>query len=195
MPNDDKQTDGGPADPGDRAGGQAASNDEQIDQQRRRLFWAMPSGIYLLGSMSDGVRNLMTTNWASQVASEPKLLGVSVEIHALTHRLIDEAGLFTLSLVSRDDRAVVRKFVKPAEDDRESFTLNGIAYLDAKTTKLPVLANALGYFECRITDASRFASHTFFVGEVIDVTLDRALSAGEAVEVLSMGDTRMNYGG
>lgn len=170
-------------------------NEGQFDLDRRRLFWAMPSGIYLLGSMAKEVRNLMTINWVTQVASAPKLIGVSIENGAVTHRLVEASGLFTLSIVSRDDRIVVRKFVKPAIDDRAAFTLNGIDYSDARTTGLPVLKGALGYFECRVHTSTRFESHTWFVGEVVDVVLGGALAAGDEVAVLSMGDTRMNYGG
>ena len=155
----------------------------------------MPSGIYLLGSQSGDTRNVMTLNWATQVSTAPKLMGVSVENSALTHRLITERGLFTLSVVSRDDRTVVRKFVKPCVDHRSAMTLNGIAYLDARTTGLPVLADALGYFECELTTQVYFESHTLFIGEVIDVFVGPAIAGAETVEVLSMQDTRMNYGG
>ncbi len=165
------------------------------DQARRRLFWAMPSGLYLLGSMAGDIRNLMTINWVSQVSSSPKLLGVSIENEALTHRLVDEAALFTLSLVARKDRAIIRKFVKPATDDRAAMTLNGIDYRDGPMTGVPILKDAIGHFECRVTDSLPFSSHTLFVGEVIDVALGDELIVGNEVEVLSMHDTRMNYGG
>ncbi len=155
----------------------------------------MPSGLYLLGSQSGETRNLMTLNWATQVSTTPKLIGVSVENSALTHRLIAADGRFTLSLVAREDRTVARKFVKPCIDLRAAMTLNGVAYADARTTGLPVLADALGYFECGPVTQVRFESHTLFIGEVIDVFVGPAIADGETVEVLSMQDTRMNYGG
>ena len=170
-------------------------DDEQFDQQRRRLFWSMPSGIYLLGSRSGEMRNMMTLNWTTQVSAEPKLIGASVENTALTHQLIEQSERFTLSVISRDDRTVVRKFVKPCIDDRAAMTLNGIAYVDAPSTRLPVLAGALGYFECELRAQMRFVSHTFFVGEVVDVFVGPALAEGATTEVLEMRDTRMNYGG
>src|ERR1700682_6387982 len=85
------------------------------DKLRRRVFWKMPSGLYAVGSRSaDGTRrNLMTLNWATQVGSEPKLLGIAVEKAAVTHELIADGRVFALNLVDRDDRAIVRKFTKP----------------------------------------------------------------------------------
>lgn len=155
----------------------------------------MPSGLYLLGSRSGARRNFMTLNWATQVAAEPKLLAVSVERDAVTADLVGASGVFSLSLLDRADRAVVRKFVKPATDDPTARTLNGVAYRDGPATGAPVLRDAVGSFECEVRTTLEFASHTLFVGEVVAVTLGDALSAGDAAEVLSMSDTRMNYGG
>lgn len=166
-----------------------------FDAARRRLFWSMPSGLYLLGSLDANVRNLMTLNWTTQVSSEPKLIGVSIEREALTHGLVEHSGRFTLSILHRDDRAVVRKFVKPAVDDRDALTLNGVAYRDASGSGLPVLASALGYFDCMVIGSTLFGSHSWFVGEVTDVNVSERLLSDENPEVLSMSDTRMNYGG
>ena len=55
----------------------------------------MPSGLYVLGTQGSGRRNLMTCNWATQVAVDPKLVAVSVEAAALSHALLaGRPGLF-----------------------------------------------------------------------------------------------------
>ncbi|MHB1929174.1 MAG: flavin reductase family protein, partial [Acidimicrobiales bacterium] len=103
------------------------------DRVRRRVLWALPTGLYLLGSRSaDGSRrNLMTLSWALQVATAPKLVAVGVETGAFTHGLVAEGGVFALSILRREDRAVVRRFAKPAEDDPEEGTLGGQAVFAA----------------------------------------------------------------
>src|SRR5690348_15075100 len=91
------------------------ADQDEYDKLRRRVLWKMPSGLYVLGSRAGDERNLMTLNWATQVAFEPKLVAISVEQAAVTHRLVHEGGAFALNLVDREDRAIVRKFVKPVE--------------------------------------------------------------------------------
>ncbi|HET9732883.1 MAG TPA: flavin reductase family protein [Acidimicrobiales bacterium] len=169
----------------DEAGGAT-----DYDRLRRRVMWAMPSGLYLLGSRCGEERNLMTLNWATQVSSEPKCVGVGVETGAVTHRLVDEGGAFALSIVAREDRAVVRRFVKPAVWDPEAGELNGHP-VRAFATGAPVLAAAVAYLDCRVVQRVRLGSHTFFVGEVADAGFLR----DEDVPVLRMEDTRMSYGG
>jgi flavin reductase (DIM6/NTAB) family NADH-FMN oxidoreductase RutF len=170
----------------------AASDDgdgDGFDRRRRRTLWALPTGLYLLGSRSGDERNLMTINWVSQVCIDPKLVAVSVEREALTHRLVADGGTFTVSLLSREDRAVVRKFVRPATAGDDG-TLNGFA-VTTGPTGTPVLAQAAAWLDCEVRDHLELGSHTLFVGEVVGC----APPGDPDAPLLRMEDTRMNYGG
>ena len=163
---------------------------EEYDKLRRRVLWKMPSGLYVLGSRAGERRNGMTVNWVSQVSFEPKLVAVSVEEHAFTHELLVEGGVFSVNLLSVEDRAVVRKFTKPVEVDLDARTLNGFGFRDG-TTGAPVLDLAVAWVDCEIRQQVELGGHSLFVGEVVDA----GFQADEETPVLSMGDTRMNYGG
>jgi len=152
----------------------------------------MPSGLYVVGSTDKGERrNGMTLNWATQVSFDPKWLGIGVERGALTHELIAASGVFSLCLIDREDRAIVRKFTKPVEVDLAARTLNGFAYLDGPVTGAPVLAQAVAYLECEVRRPVEVGNHTLFLGEIVNT----AFLKDEDTEVLRMEDTRMNYGG
>src|SRR5262245_33528910 len=98
---------------------------DEYDRLRRRVFWTMPSGLYVLGSTDKAERrNGMTLNWTTQVSSDPKLLAVSIELTAFTHELVSEGRVFSLNIIDREDRAIVRKFTKPVEVDLAAHTLN-----------------------------------------------------------------------
>jgi flavin reductase (DIM6/NTAB) family NADH-FMN oxidoreductase RutF len=150
----------------------------------------MPSGLYLLGSRAGDESNLMTANWVTQVASQPKLVAASVEAEAVTHRLISEGGAFTVCILDRADRAVVRKFARPAERDPETGALNGFEVFAARTGA-PLFAGAAAWLDCEVRHRLELGSHTLFVGEVVDC----GPPPGADAEVLRMEDTRMNYGG
>ena len=164
---------------------------DEYDRLRRRVLWTMPSGLYVVGSRSGERRNAMTLNWSTQVADDPKLLGISVEIEALTHELIAEGGVFSLCTISRDDRAIVRKFTKPVDVDLGAGTLNGFPFHDGPATGVPVLDQAVAVVECRVSQTVALGSHTLFVGEIVAA----AFQQPEDTPVLRMEDTRMNYGG
>jgi len=176
---------------------------DEYDRLRRRVLWSLPVGLYVLGSRAANHRNLMTVSWVTQVAHVPKLVGVGVERQARTHELIVEGGVFSLSLLARRDRALVRHFVKPVEDvDIDDVsgtgTMNG-APVRSGSTGAPILGVAAAWIDCEIRHTLPLGSHTWFVGEVVDVGVAEPLGApaddASDSSVLRMEDTRMNYGG
>jgi flavin reductase (DIM6/NTAB) family NADH-FMN oxidoreductase RutF len=168
------------------------TDEDQVDYDklRRRVLWSLPSGLYVLGSRSGARRNGMTINWVSQMAFEPKLIGVSVEKTAFTHELVTEGAVFSINTIDREDKAVVRKFTKPVDVDLDAMTLNGFGFHDG-VSGAPILTDAVAYIDCQVRNAVDVGQHTFFIGEVVDA----AFQKDEGTPVLRMEDTRMNYGG
>ncbi len=161
---------------------------EEYDRLRRRVMWAMPSGLFVIGSRAGERRNGMTANWVTQVSSTPKLVAVSVEKEAFTHELVSDGRVFSVNVVDREDRAIVRKFTKPVDVD--GGTLNGFPFHDGPTGA-PILDQAVAWLDCRVHSTVDLGSHTLFVGEVADAGFQKP----EDTPALRMEDTRMNYGG
>ena len=164
---------------------------DEYDRLRRRILWTVPSGLYVVGSTDGGERrNGMTLNWLTQLSFDPKLIGIAVEHGALTRELLEANGVFSVCIIDREDRAIVRKFTKPVDVDLAGRTLNGVAYHEA-TTGAPILSQSVAYLDCVVRHAPVFGGHTLFVGEIVDA----AFLKPEDTPVLRMEDTRMNYGG
>jgi len=172
---------------------QNESADDEFDRHRRRVLWALPTGLYLVGSRHGDEVNLMAANLVVQVCLEPKLVGVALERDSVTARLVAASGAFTISLLQRGDRDVVRRFVKPVTDVRRAgdgaiVALAGHPVTEVAPQGLPVLSAAAGHLACSVTRTEQLGSHSFCIGEVSGV-------GGEPDEVLRMEDTRMHYGG
>ena len=162
----------------------------EYDKLRRRVLWKMPYGLYVVGARDGDRRNGMTLNWATQVSFEPKLVGIGVEKDAFTHELIEGGGVFSLNVLSREDRAIVRKFVKPVEVDLAARTLNEIPFHDGRTGA-PILDQAVAYVDCEVRQEVALGDTTLFIGEIVDAGFQKE----EDTPVLRMEDTRMSYGG
>ena len=170
-----------------------ATAPDEFDRHRRRVLWSLPTGLYLIGSRHEAEVNLMTANLVVQVCVEPKLVGVALERDSVTAGLVSAGGAFTVSLLRRSDRALVRRFAKPVtEVDRSTdgvvVAMAGQRVLEVGPQFLPVLAEAAGYLACTVTTVEQLGSHTLCIGEVAEV-------GGEPADVLRMEDTRMHYGG
>jgi flavin reductase (DIM6/NTAB) family NADH-FMN oxidoreductase RutF len=168
---------------------------EQFDRHRRRVLWSLTTGLYLVGSRAKDEVNLMTANLVVQVSMEPKLVAVALEHESVTARLVRAGGGFTLTVLDRADRDVVRRFVKPVVDverapDGTVTSLSGQSVEEVGDGRLPVLASRAAYLLCRLERIDELGSHDLCIGEVIGVGGEPAES-----DVLRMEDTRMHYGG
>lgn len=157
------------------------------DELLNKVTWRIPNALCLVGSSAAGVRNAMTTSWVTQMATEPVLVGISVDVTAVTHRLISDSGAFSVNLWPSDDTKPFVKFSKPAVDDGTA--LNGWP-VQAATTGAPVFDGALAWMDCRVAHRLDLGTHTLFVGEVVDAALN-----DEASRAAAISDTRMKYGG
>ena len=57
---------------------------DEFDRHRRRVLWALPTGLYLVGSRHGEEVNLMTANLVVQVCTEPTLVAAAVERDSVT---------------------------------------------------------------------------------------------------------------
>jgi flavin reductase (DIM6/NTAB) family NADH-FMN oxidoreductase RutF len=141
-----------------------------------------------------------------QVATSPKLVSAAVESDSLTRELIEAGGAFSVGLLARSERSLVRRFVKPVLDvvldgHGVAVSLQGEPVLEV-AGGLPVPAAAVAWLACSVRSVHEWdagdgtASHVLVVGEVVDAgETERLGASGDDDTVLSMGDTRMNYGG
>jgi flavin reductase (DIM6/NTAB) family NADH-FMN oxidoreductase RutF len=152
-----------------------------------KVTWKIPNALVLVGSRSGDDWNAMTTSWVTQVAQEPVLIGIGVDTVAVTHRLIESGGSFTVNLWNAENTRPFVKFSKPAAKD--GMALNGYPITEG-ITGAPVFDDAVAWMECEVRQAVDCGSHTFFIGELVaaGVNDDEATPA-------SMSDTRMKYGG
>jgi flavin reductase (DIM6/NTAB) family NADH-FMN oxidoreductase RutF len=152
-----------------------------------KVTWKIPNALALIGSASGEEWNAMTASWVTQLSMEPVLIGVGVDTKAVTHRLISEGGSFTVNLWSSEDTRVFVKFSKPA--DRDGDTLNGRPVHTGKTGA-PIFDEAVAWMDCEIRHAIDLGTHTFFVGEIVDVGVN-----DDEQRAAAIADTRMKYGG
>lgn len=157
------------------------------DALLNKVTWKIPNVLALVGSRAGDEWNGMTTSWIMQVSMEPVLIGVAVDNSAVTHRLIEAGGAFSVNLWSSEDTRPLLKFSKPAV--KEGMTLNERPIREG-ITGVPVFEEAIAWMECRVRSSHALGTHTLFVGEIVDAGI-----RDEDARAAAIGDTRMKYGG
>ena len=169
---------------------------DEDDRRTRRVLWSLPTGLMVVAAGDaqrdpGGVR-AMTVNLVMQVATEPRVVAISMETESHTLEATRNSGIITLSLLGVDERALIRKFVKP--------TLGGVELINGGTSiaGVPVSTDTDGYcwldraaamIGAQVTEITDLGSHALVLAEVRS-TLEFADQP-----LLTMRDTKMNYGG
>ena len=162
---------------------------DAYDRLRRRVLWRMPAGIYLLGSAAHGRRNLMTHNLAMQVATEPKLLAVSVRADCVDSRAGPRGPCVQPLFPEQAGQGARERIYKACDRRPRAGMLGGVA-VRVGSTGAPLLAQAAAWLECEVRDELALGRPHAFCWRS-----SRLRAPDEGAELLRMEDTRLNYGG
>jgi len=155
----------------------------------------IPYGLYVLTSEAgDGTVAASTVNWVTQASFEPPLIVVGVKADSGAHAVIKESGSFALNVLGKAQQSLAFAFFKPAE--REGNTIGGEAFSNGKTGA-PILAAAVAFLDCSLTDTVERGDHSIFVGEVVDAAVNEAVSGRPDDVTLALRDLGVKtfYGG
>lgn len=127
-------------------------------------------GLYAVTVCHGAEVNAFTANWLTQVSFEPPMLAVSVENDSHSIALIDASGVFAVNVYAEGQRELAGRLGKSLARAPEK--LAGVAYRTGPTG-CPILLDALGALECRVTGRLPAGDSTVFVAEVVGAELPR----------------------
>jgi flavin reductase (DIM6/NTAB) family NADH-FMN oxidoreductase RutF len=155
----------------------------------------IPYGIYVL-TTDDGKGNIAaaTVNWVTQTAFAPPLVVVGVKTDSGAYQVVKTSQKFALNMLGKDQKGLAFTFFKPAQVSDGK--LSGQAYRKG-TTGAPLLVDAPGAVECKVTSIVEQGDHHIVVGEVIEAHLNKQLAGRPDANILEMKELGDNvfYGG
>ena len=162
---------------------------------KKAVLRMIPYGIYILTAQDDkGGIAAATVNWVTQTAFTRALIVIGVKADSGTLQTVKASGHFALNMLGKDQKALAFTFFRPA--DLSDGKISGQAYRIGETGA-PVLIEALGAIECRVTTIVEQGDHHTVVGEVVQAILERPLQGRPDAAILEMKDLGDNvfYGG
>src|SRR5207244_10540351 len=105
-------------------------------------------GLYVVTVAHGGEEHGMTANWVTQAAFEPPMVAVAVENTSRTIGMIRDAHHFAVNLLQQSQRELAGKLGRSSAQAPQ--TLKGVKTKPAPVSGAPILAEALGWIECRV---------------------------------------------
>jgi flavin reductase (DIM6/NTAB) family NADH-FMN oxidoreductase RutF len=159
------------------------------EQAKKTMLRKIPHGLYICGvrDQAGEEMNGFTASWVMQGSFKPPLVINCVNRESVSHAMIVESGVFALSVLEAGQKELAAQFFKPRRRVGNKF--EEVECYEGAATGCPIVADSLGYVECKVTGSVEQGDHTVFVGEVIGAGVHRE------GEPLTLESTGWNYGG
>jgi flavin reductase (DIM6/NTAB) family NADH-FMN oxidoreductase RutF len=155
---------------------------------KKTILRHFPYGLYVVTVAHGGEEHGMTANWVTQAAFEPPMVAVAVENTSRTIGMIRDAHYFAISLLSSDQRELAGKLGRSSEQAPQK--LKGVRTKPTPVSKTPVLAEAVGWVECRTVASLPSGDHTLVLGEVVEAGVENP-----AAQPLTLVEAGLTYAG
>jgi flavin reductase (DIM6/NTAB) family NADH-FMN oxidoreductase RutF len=172
-------------------------NDEEgrvNSDAKKAVLRMIPYGIYVLTADAKGSLAAATVNWVTQSAFTPPLVVVGIKADSGAYATVKAAQAFALNMLGKEQKAMAFTFFRPT--DVSDGKLSGQPFRSG-ATGAPLLIDAVGAIECRVTAIVEQGDHHIVVGEVVEAHLNKPLSGRPDAAILEMKDLGDNvfYGG
>ncbi len=118
--------------------------------------------------------NIITVAWAGTVCSDPAMLSISVRPERYSYDIIKETGEFVVNLVTKDLVFATDYCGVKSGRDVDKFREMKLTPLASQKLSTPGIAESPVNIECKVVQELALGSHTMFVAEVVNVTVEDA---------------------
>lgn len=157
------------------------------EQAKKTMLRKIPHGLYICGVKDGEEVNGFTVSWLMQSSFEPPLVVNCIKKESGSHEMLKKTGVFSLSFLESGQKDMAAKFFKPQRRVGNKF--EDVEFYEGAQTGCPIIADSLGYIECKVVAVVEQGDHTVFVAQVVGAGVHRE------GEPLLLESTGWNYGG
>jgi flavin reductase (DIM6/NTAB) family NADH-FMN oxidoreductase RutF len=135
-----------------------------LGEKLRRVMRHWVTGVAVVTSVMGERRHGMTVNSFVSISLDPPLVTVTMNRDTRTLALVQESGVFAVTILSRTQEELAQRFSGRIQDGEER-----MAGLETFTlfTGAPLLRGGAAYLDCRVVCQYEMRHATLFVGEVL----------------------------
>ena len=131
----------------------------------KKVLRNLSYGVYVVSTWDTGRATGCIANSIMQITSSPATIAVSINHDNYTNACIKNTGKFAISILSEtSDPAIIGTFGFQSGKDVDKFA--SVNY--ALKGYMPVVTDSTGYIVCDVIDTMETATHTVFLGEMVD---------------------------
>ncbi|MCC6613634.1 MAG: flavin reductase family protein [Anaerolineae bacterium] len=134
------------------------------DMRDTLRLWA--SGVSVVTSAAGDERNGLTVSAFNSLSLEPPLILVCLHKDSNTIPMIEESGVFAVSILNSDQAYLSDRFAGRVDLDEDEDRFTGVETFTALTGS-PLIKDAVGWLDCRVHTRHDGSTHWIYIGEVV----------------------------
>jgi len=135
-----------------------------------------PTPVFVVGTYDkEGKPNVMTAAWGGICCSQPPCVAVSLRKATYTYGNIIARKAFTISIPSEVHVKQADYFGMVSGRDEDKFAESGLTPVKSDLVDAPYVKEFPLILECRLVHTFELGLHTQFVGEVVDVKVEKSV--------------------
>jgi flavin reductase (DIM6/NTAB) family NADH-FMN oxidoreductase RutF len=137
------------------------SVDEKTFREAMR-FWT--TGVSIVTTWLGGLQRGLTVSSFTSVSVVPPVVLVSINRFSRSHELIQQAGIFAVTILEESQQALSLRFAGLVPEEEDRFT--GVT-THTLATGCPIFEGGIACFDCRVIQSVDVGDNTIFFGEVL----------------------------
>lgn len=134
----------------------------------KNAFRSLSYGVYIISTLDGERATGCVANSVMQITSSPATIAVSMNHDNYTNSCIKKSGKFAISILSEESNPeLIGRFGFQSGKDVDKF--DGIEAVEIEG--LSVVPDSCGCIVCKVIDQMETATHTVFLGEVLDADI------------------------
>lgn len=129
--------------------------------EQRQIMGRFATGVALATSTFEDKPFGMTVNSVTSLSLDPPLVLISVNRENKMHKVLSDARVFALNLLTARQEKIARRFAANGPKDFSDLLT------DVAETGAPVLKDSLAYIDCRVIQVVPGGDHDIFIGKCV----------------------------
>ena len=130
-------------------------------KDQRRIMGKFATGVTVVSTVVGDTSWGMTANAVTSLSLDPPLVLVAIAKNTQSHKLFSQSGFFAMSILAAHQEDISNRFAAPGPKDFSDLKVT------TAETGAPILAEALGYVDCRLVEILSGGDHDIFLGEIV----------------------------
>jgi len=130
-------------------------------QQQKKIMGAFATGVTVASTALGDETWGMTANGITSLSLDPPLVLLAVQKDVASHGKFKAGGCFALNILTTEQQELSDRFAFVGPKD-----FSGLNYTTAETGA-PILADTLGWVDCRVTQVLDGGDHDIFIGQIV----------------------------